>query len=174
MNGVIPLQVKTESTARWYLIQSKPREDQRALEHLGRQGFLCYRPTHSIERIRYGCRQAVAESLFPGYFFINLDRVSDDWRPIRSTRGVNRIVSFGNEPMPVADELIAGIRARLQESVPQPYLVPGDRVLITEGPFAELEAIFVSADGGERVTLLLNMMQHEQVVKFPVAMVRKL
>lgn len=162
-----------QPTARWYLIQSKPREDQRALGHLERQGFLCYRPTHTVERIRYDCRQALTESLFPGYFFIHLDRVRDNWHPIRFTRGVTRIVSFGNEPIPVADELIAGLRARVDDAESVPYLVPGDRVLITEGPFAELEAIFVSTDGGERVTILLTLMQKDQALSFPVEIIRK-
>jgi transcriptional antiterminator RfaH len=167
---------ETESTARWYLIQAKPREDERAFEHLGRQGFQCYRPTHPVERLRYGRRQAGIESLFPGYFFIHLNCVNDNWRPIRSTRGVIRIVSFSDEPLPVADEIIAGIQARLERkpSVPQPYFEPGDRVLITEGPFSQLEAIFVSTDGKERVTLLLTMMQRDQALNFPVAIVRKL
>ncbi len=30
--------------ARWYLIQTKPRQEARAEEHLRRQHFQCYRP----------------------------------------------------------------------------------------------------------------------------------
>ena len=160
----------------WYLIQSKPREDQRAFEHLERQGFHCYRPVHSVERLRYGRRQSVVESLFPGYLFIRLDSVNDNWRPIRSTRGVNRIVSFSKEPTPVADQIITRIRARLERmsAAAQLYLEPGDRVLITEGPFAQLEAIFVAPDGSQRVTLLLSIMQQNHALNFPVTVVRKL
>lgn len=37
------------------------------------------------------------ESLFPGYLFIQLDQLNDNWHPIRSTRGVNQLVTFGKQ-----------------------------------------------------------------------------
>ena len=42
---------------------------------------------------------------------------------------------------------------------PQPRFSAGDRVLITEGAFTDLEAIFVSNEGDQRVSLLLNILQ---------------
>ena len=159
----------------WYLVQCKPREDERALEHLGRQGFQCYRPTRKVERLHQGKSRFNVESLFPGYLFIHLDRVKDNWHPIRSTRGVNRIVTFGLEPTPVADEIVDGIQTRLAASPggPQPRFSAGDRVLITEGAFADLEAIFVSNEGDQRVSLLLNILQSSHLLSFPAASVCK-
>lgn len=55
---------------RWYVVHCKPREDERALEHLSRQGYECYRPVRTVERLRHGRRQVVKEALFPGYLFI--------------------------------------------------------------------------------------------------------
>src|SRR5262245_32722862 len=98
---------------RWYLIHCKPRQDERALENLERQNFHCYRPVRRVERSRDGRKYAAAEPLFPRYLFIRLDRLNDNWYLIRSTRGVNRIVRFNEYPVPVSDEIIDGIRARL-------------------------------------------------------------
>lgn len=164
----------SSSQPQWYLIQCKPREDQRALENLERQGFQCYRPIHYVERMQRGRRYQTEESLFPGYLFIRLDRINDNWRPIRSTRGVNHIVRFNDYPLPVADEIIEQIQQRLAgKPLQEPYLKPGERVRITEGSFSNLEAIFVANDGDQRVVLLLNILQKDQELSFPVQSVRK-
>jgi transcriptional antiterminator RfaH len=43
-----------DQTAGWYLVQCKSRQDERAQEHLVRQGYRCYRPQHSYQRIERG------------------------------------------------------------------------------------------------------------------------
>lgn len=124
--------------------------------------------------MRAGRRYVACESLFPRYLFIRLDSVNDNWYPIRSTRGVQQIVRFNNgDPIAIHDEIIEGIRTRLAGLPPEPVLKPGDRVRITEGPFSNLEAIFVAADGEERAVLLLAMLQQEQRITFPIQNVRK-
>jgi len=155
----------------WYLVQCKPRQDERAEEHLARQGFSCFRPQYQRERMVRGRRHVLVESLFPGYLFIQLAQ-SDNWAPLRSTRGVNRLVGFGGFPLPVSDELIVQLRQRT-ETAPHPLLEAGDRVRITGGSFAELDAIFLAMDGEERVTLLMTMLNREHRLSLPLTSVRK-
>jgi transcriptional antiterminator RfaH len=159
----------------WYLIRCRPRQDERAFENLQRQKFHCYRPVRYVERRRGGRTHAAEESLFPGYLFIRLDCRNDNWSVIRSTRGVREMVRFNEHPASVRDDLIDGIRARLAGGpAREPYLKPGERVTITAGAFAEMEAIFLASDGDQRVVLLLSILQTEQTLTFPVASVRKL
>lgn len=175
MGSDVALAQNCEDGMRWYLVQCKPREEKRALENLERQNFECFYPIRSRERRRDGKLYKSADPLFPGYLFIHLDRVNDNWFPIRSTRGVSQIVRFSQYPTPIRDELIEGIRARLTERpVDEPYLMPGDHVRIIEGAFAQLEAIFLANDGNERVLLLLDILQREQKMSFPLASVRKI
>lgn len=160
--------------SRWYVIQCKPREERRAVENLERQGFTCYLPTIVVETQKHGARCDVPQPLFPGYVFIDLDEMSDNWHPIRSTRGVVRLVRFREYPVPISDEIISRIRERLAHDRPRiPYLNPGERVRVTEGPFAEVEGIFVAPDGEERVVLLMNILNREQRLSFPAAGVDK-
>jgi len=147
----------------WYLIQTKPRQEIRAEENLQRQHFECYRP-HKPSTSGDG---KADEALFPGYLFIRLDRHMDNWYPIRSTRGVARVVSFGSEPTPVRDELIEQLRQRLAAPAEKPKFQPGERVHLQGGGFNELEAIFVSDDGDERSVILLTLLQREQKVRVP-------
>lgn len=159
---------------RWYVVQSKPREEWRAVENLARQGYESYLPTIVHERVQQGCKVERQEPLFPRYFFIRLDEVTSNWYPIRHTRGVSQLVRFDEHPLPVADEIIDLIRDRLcRKETRVPYLRPGERVRITEAAFAQLEAIFVASDGTERVVLLMNILQQEQRLTFPVTSVRK-
>jgi transcriptional antiterminator RfaH len=167
--------IRVKDEPHWYLIHCKPREDERALENLQRQGFECYRPLRTVERRREGRIHSVTEPLFSPYLFVHLDSVKDNWYPIRSTRGVIQIVNFNQHPVPVADEVIHGIRVQLASpSVRQHSLKPGERVRITEGAFSQLEAIFVANDGDERVVLLLNILRADQKVSFPLQSVCKL
>jgi transcriptional antiterminator RfaH len=160
---------------RWYLLHCKPRQDGRAIENLQRQGFECFGPARPVERLRDGRRCSVMEPLFPGYLFIHLDPNNDNWGALRSTRGVDQIVRFNEYPLPIRNELISDIRSRLAQSiVEEPYLKPGERVRITGGPFAQLEAIFVANDGDQRVILLLNILAKDQQLSFPLQSVRKL
>jgi transcriptional antiterminator RfaH len=163
------------SQSRWYLVQCRARQDERALRHLERQGFECYRPLYEKERIRRGRRELASVVLFPGYLFIRLDRIHDNWSPIRSTRGVIQIVRFNVYPLPVADGIIEQLRQRIATGCRRElHLQSGERVIVTEGSFSGIEAIFLAGDGEQRVILLLDLLHTEQRLSFPIRSVRKL
>jgi transcriptional antiterminator RfaH len=158
-----------DSPARWYLIQTKPRQEARAEEHLQRQHFECYRPLKSGEPKKRSPRIMSEEELFPGYLFIRMDQVHDNWYPIRSTRGVARIVTFGGNPVPVQDALIEQIRQRLLAPLPRVEFKQGETVRIKAGEMCDIEAIFLTSDGDERAVILLNLLQREQKVVLPMS-----
>lgn len=173
LDGLGPLR-NDSVQPRWYLVHCKSGQDSRALEHLERQHFECYRPLYDKERVRGGRKVVTRTALFPGYLFIRLDRIHDNWLPICSTRGVLRIVRFNDYPLPVADSIIEEVRRRVETPrLREAYLRAGESVVITEGSFSGMEAIFVADDGDERVMLLLNILQVEHALSFPVGSVRK-
>ena len=153
------------ATANWYLIQTKPRQEARAEENLLRQQFETFRPLRQAESTRKNGKP-VEEELFPGYLFIRMD-LSNSWYPIRSTRGVSRVVAFGGMPCPVADALIDQIRLRLitPGTVLQSF-EHGEKVLVRTGN-SDIQAIFLCDDGEERAVILLNLLQREQKVSLP-------
>ncbi|MCY1291401.1 Transcription antitermination protein RfaH [compost metagenome] len=159
----------TASRRKWYLIQCKPRQDERAREHLERQLYTCYQPRHRVERVIRGRRQMAEEVLFPGYLFIHLDDSNDSWLPIRSTRGVLRLVTFGQQPLAVADQLVEQLKSRTEQASPLSALpAPGARVRINAGSFQDVEAIFLAADGTERVLVLLQLLQRQHRISVPL------
>lgn len=163
----------TTATVRWYLIQSKPHQGGRAEENLRNQGYSVYRPRCTVERLRRGRRVICREPLFPDYLFIRLDRWSDNWHPIRSTRGVSRLVTFADRPAAVEDHLIHAIRERLNEHDARPMLTPGARVRIVDGCFRGFEAIFHTYDGNERAVLLIEFLYNESRLTVPLSAVAR-
>ncbi len=155
----------------WYLVHTKPRQEKCALENLQRQGYPCYLPTLPSEKIRQGVLTVAAEPLFPRYLFIRLgkDDSSQSWAPIRSTKGVTRLVSFGAEPAKVADSLVEALRAQEAsvQAEPERLFKPGERVRLTEAPFAGIVGIYQMADGERRVMVLIELMSRQ--VRVPVA-----
>ena len=130
----------------WYAIHSKPRQEERALENLQRQGFEAWLPLLTVEKVLRSKLVQVVEPMFSRYLFIRLDTEQTNWSPIRSTLGVSKLVSFGNRPAVVADELIEALQ-QLPEQAPQRLIQPGQQVKIVSGPLRGLEGIYQQADG---------------------------
>jgi transcriptional antiterminator RfaH len=142
----------------WYLIQAKPGQAKKAQDELDNQGFDTYLPEISVEKIVRGKRSEKLEALFPGYLFIYLSTEESNWRPIRSTRGVAKVVRFGETPAIVPADAIANIRAQLKGQTAESEFTPDTAVNITDGPFKGLQAIFQGYDGEQRAFLLLELL----------------
>ncbi len=158
----------------WYVIQCKGGESFRAAEHLTNQGYEVFHPVLDVKRRRQGKPVMVTEPLFPYYLFIRLDQIVSNWRPIRSTRGVLRLLTFGNTPIAVPSALVEALRAQphRQEGI-HTYFSAGEKVTITDGPFKDLEAIFQRCKGEERAIVLLNVLQRPQHLNMPLDQLRK-
>ena len=154
----------------WYAVYCKPREDERAEQHLHRQAFEVFRPRHRVRRRRAGGMTTIIESLFPRYLFIHLDDVAQNWAPIRSTRGVAGLVRWGDRVPPVPDAVVDGLMSQLDEhgcvTTPSVDYQKGDRLRVLEGPFAGLEGLFCARRGEDRVMLLLEVMKQPQKLLF--------
>jgi transcriptional antiterminator RfaH len=145
----------------WYLIYSKPQQEQVALENLHRQGYVSYLPRIRGRRRRQGKYVKVVEPMFPRYLFVQLNDQTDDWGPIRSTIGISSLVRFGMQPARVPDDLVDALKSREDEEgiqlIEPRELEQGDRVRIVEGVMAGYEAIFEARTSKERVSLLLKI-----------------
>ncbi len=161
----------------WYLIHTKPRQEKCALDNLQRQGYQCYLPTLPSEKLRQGLLTVADEPLFPRYLFIKLGHgdSAKSWSPIRSTKGVSRLVSFGGEPARVDDGLIELLRSQeaLVQAEPARLFAQGERVRLMEAPFAGVEGIYQMPDGERRVMVLIEVMSRPVTVRVLPCSLRK-
>ena len=159
------------ATRNWFLVHTKPRQEEVALLNLERQGYPCYLPRIRMERIRRGKAQIVEEALFPRYLFVHLDTSGQglSWAPIRSTLGVSRLVHFGTQPARVDDALVRWLQAREQAMPAEHLFQEGDRVRVTQGPFVGLEAIYLARDAEQRSMILLEILSKPVVLPIETA-----
>jgi transcriptional antiterminator RfaH len=161
----------------WYLVHTKIRQERVAQENLERQGYACFLPLIRAEKLRRGSLQVVQEPLFPRYLFIQLSTHADapSWSPIRSTLGVSRLVSFGQTPATIDAELVEAIRSKSDSAgVVLRHFEPGEQVVVTDGPFAGVDAIYQTTDAEGRVMVLLHILSKQVKMSVPPASIRKL
>lgn len=163
------------STESWYLVHTKPRQEDVALANLQRQGYECYLPQMRIERIRRRKAEIATEPMFPRYLFIQLDSSDQgkSWSPIRSTLGVSQLVHFGARAAKVDDALVELLHQREQAMPMDAMFHSGDSVVITDGPFAGIEAIYQTADAGRRAFILLEILSKPVSMQIDAGRLRK-
>ena len=146
----------------WYLIHTKPKQEWIALQNLTQQGYECYLPQRPVEKIRRQKRLVVNEALFPRYLFVKKaeDPQTISYAAIRSTLGVIKMVSFGLEPVAVPDGLITAIQAQAQayQQQPESLFKTGCQVMVNEGGFVDVSAIYQTQDGEQRAFVLIEML----------------
>jgi transcriptional antiterminator RfaH len=145
----------------WYLVHARPRQEGVAEVHLRRQGYEAYFPRLKLPRLRASRWVETVDALFPRYLFVGVRPGEQCLAPVRSTRGVAKVVRVGERYTPVARDLLSSLRARESACgvhvLNTAALKPGDRVNIIAGPFAGLEAVFQSQQGTDRVRVLLEL-----------------
>lgn len=144
----------------WYVVQTKPQSEPLVEAKLAARSIEAFLP-----RIENPHRHGVVriEPLFPCYLFVHIDRRPAALSAVRWTPGVRRILSTGDEPAPLDDQVIGTIRSRLGDQgfirLRLPF-GPGDRVRITEGPMAGLSGILERfTSRAKRVRVLLDLLQ---------------
>jgi transcriptional antiterminator RfaH len=169
------LTVITSPTTAWHLVHTKPRQEDVALANLQRQDYECYLPQMRIERIRRRKAEIATEPMFPRYLFIRLDSSDQgkSWSPIRSTLGVSQLVHFGVRAAKVDDALVELLRQREQTMPLDAMFNSGDSVVITDGPFAGIEAIYQTADAERRAFILLEILSKPVSMQIDAGRLRK-
>lgn len=152
-----------ESGPRWYVVQTHANAEAKATSNLERQGFAVYLPRYLKRRSHARRVDAVARPLFPRYLFVAIDLATQGWRSIQSTLGVSHLVCWGGQPASVADGVIDALKAREDEAgfvklSRRPDFLPGDRVRVIEGAFADSLALVEGVSDRDRVAILLDML----------------
>ncbi|MBK5017903.1 transcription/translation regulatory transformer protein RfaH [Pantoea sp. S62] len=152
----------------WYVAQTRYAQEKRAQQQLEEQGVTCLLPEFSQVRLRNGRVRAVTpQPLFPGYLFVRFDPEVVHTTAIKGTRGISTLISFGGLPCVVPDDVIE-LLAEGWEGAPLTTDAPcnGDRIMIEDGAFEGLEAVWCEPDGTKRAILLLTLMNRQ--VRVPV------
>jgi len=160
----------------WYVVHTQPHRENRAVLNLRRQGFDTYMP--KFRRVRRHARKTdiVSRPLFPRYMFVKFDLNRELWRSIHSTYGVSRLISKGEEPIPVPVGVVEEIRAREDDNGFVVLGLPagiglGSPVRLIDGIFAESRGVLDRIADQNRVSVLLQLLGREVRVSLPASFI---
>ena len=143
--------------ARWYVVQARPHQEARAETQLARQGFTTFLPTY-LKTIRHGRQFRTSRApLFPRYLFVRFSVDHDRWRSVNGTFGVSRLVTAGDQPLPVPTGAVEDLMAAERQGAIV-ALEEGASVRIANGPFAGFTGRLLRLDPGGRVRVLLSIL----------------
>src|SRR6266567_4476531 len=120
----------------WFAVNTKPHREDTAAMNIGRLGVDVLLPKISCTRSVLGSQRTINAPLFPCYLFARFSP-RDYLHSIRYARGVRKVVSAGDVPVPVDSAIISSIRSRMDalgcvDLAPRRFDV-GEEVFIQEG-----------------------------------------
>ena len=162
----------------WYLIHTHPKQEDRAESNLRVLGAQVFSP--KVRECRYNqytnAPRYVTKSLFPRYLFAQFD-IDDLYHKVRFTRGVYSVVSFGDGPTPIDEEIIALTRSHIMEGCfvkIREDIRLGDEVVVNDGPLKDFAGIFVQEmKDADRVRILLQTVSYQAHIEIDRALVKK-
>ncbi|MEE9390656.1 MAG: transcription termination/antitermination NusG family protein [Candidatus Aminicenantaceae bacterium] len=144
--------------ANWFVLNTKPKKEFQVERLFTEGGIKVYNPKYMHDK--------KIKPFFPGYGFIYFD-FPLQYQLVRYTRGVKRVVGTQEGPIPIPEEVIAGLKSReinglieLLKYGEEPET--GDEIEVVEGPLKGLRGIFEKKlDDKDRVLILLNYVTYQ-------------
>jgi transcriptional antiterminator NusG len=133
-------------------------------------------PTEKKIRIKGGKRVTEEERIYPGYVLVEMIVNDESWYVVRNTPRVTGFVGSGTQPVPLAPKELEELMGRMKEDVVKHKvdLTQDDLVVITDGPFRELEGKVGEVDERRgKVKVLVSMFGRETPVELDFLQVRK-
>jgi transcriptional antiterminator RfaH len=176
MNQINQTNQINQINCQWYVIQTKPANEHRVEAHLSGQEIAVFLPMLETFGYLHGKMVLKIKPMFPSYLFAKLD-IQVAYYRVKWTRGVNKILGIGGDPIPVSERVISTLRQRTGENNVVKLddgLEEGSMVQFTSGPFKDLVGVFDKqmSDGG-RVRILLSLIGVDASVQVSRHQIRK-
>jgi transcriptional antiterminator RfaH len=163
----------------WFALCTNPKQEDRACSNLESWGVECFNPKIKTCHCNpfTGIKTYIPKPLFSRYIFSRFI-ARTLLHKITFTRGINRVVSFDGKPVPIADDVIAIFKSRMDKNgflnISEP-VNPGDQIRIKGGPWRELVGV-VERDltASERVLILLTTISYQGRLAIDKALVEKI
>lgn len=140
----------------WTVIQTQMGAEAKVEFNLRKQSFEFYNPKFKNKTGRV-C------SLFPRYMFVWIE---DRWRCLRSTIGVSDLLmSNPTKPAFVSEDVVAALKRReikgLIPLVGDKFLPNEELEIVSEGPMKGRHAFYVGKRDGDRIELLMSLLNRK-------------
>jgi len=177
---------KTGGERYWYAIHTYSgyenavvRNLKQRIESLGMEDkiFDVVVPKEKKIKMKAGKRVEVEEEIYPGYVLVEMIYDPDSWYVVRNTPRVTGFVGSGVVPVPLDEKEINSLFGRMGAKTIKHTidLSVGESVIITDGPFKELEGKVGEVDEERgRVKVMVPMFGRETPVELDFLQIKKI
>jgi len=133
-------------------------------------------PTEKKIRVKGGKRVMEEERIYPGYVLVEMVVDDESWYVVRNTPRVTGFVGSGTQPVPLTQAEYDALMKRMStDTVKHKVDVSeGDLVIITDGPFKELEGKVGGVDEKSgKVKVLVAMFGRETPVELDFLQIKR-
>ena len=134
-------------------------------------------PIEKKIKIKAGKRVEVEEKIYPGYVLVDMIVTDDSWYVVRNTPRVTGFVGAGVNPVPLRKDEVDYLFKKMDAGTAKYNInmVVGESILITDGPFKDLEGKVSSVDEERgKVKVLVSMFGRETPVELDFLQVKKI
>ena len=149
------------------------------IESLGMQNkiFNVVVPTEKKIKVVGGKRQTVEEKIYPGYILVDMAVDDESWFVVRNTPRVTGFVGSGVTPVPLTQDEIDVLFKRMSTDTARHKIdfMVGEPVIVTDGPFKDLEGKVGEIDEEKgKIKVLVSMFGRETPVELDFLQIRKI
>ena len=170
----------------WYAIHTYAgyenavmRNLKQRIESLGMEGkiFNVIVPIEKKIKIKGGKRVEIEEKIYPGYVLVDMVVDDDSWYVVRNTPRVTGFVGDGVNQVPLEKNEVDLLFGRMRSDTVKHNidLAMGESVMVTDGPFKDLEGKVNEVDDERgKVKVLVSMFGRETPVELDFLQVKKI
>jgi len=159
----------------WLVLNIKPKEGKRAEENLLNQGYEPYFPVLHYSQLSKTKTVIKKQAMFPSYAFLKSEP-NLEIKPVRSTRGVIKIIRFGDKYPVLDNQVIQSFKAVELESINNPnkesYRI-GEFIEILTGPLKDQEAVITATISEQRVEILFSLLNRAHTIQVDTSIISK-
>lgn len=189
---IAPVQVdneveeEAEDGSEWYAVHCYSAQENKVkhnleqrIETMGMVGKILkvIVPTEEELEVKDGKRRAVERRVMPGYILVKMIMSEEAWFVVRNTPGVTRFVGMGNRPAPLTKADVNQILHRMEAEAPKLKVNyrPGQKVRITDGPFADFMGLVDKIDTERaKVSVLVSFFGRDTPVELDFLQVERM
>ena len=136
-------------------------------------------PTQEVTEIKQGKKVKTEKKFFPGYLLIKMVMNNETWHMVRDIPLVSGFLGTKSKALPItekeAKELIQRLENKDEEFVSDTTYEVGDKVKITDGPFASFNGLVEKVDAEKnRVSVSVSIFGRPTLVELEYIQVERL
>ena len=145
--------------ARWYIVHAYSNFEKKVASTIREQAEMqgltdlieeIEVPTEEVVEVVRGRKRTIEKRHMPGYVLVKMRMTDEAYHLIKNTPKVTGFLGPQGKPMPMRDAEVNGILNRVEEGEAAPRNLIrfdiGERVKVTDGPFASFEGAVDSID----------------------------